>query len=131
MSKTTCVEPAALNTFTLPSAPTATITRFETVWPVRKLRLAARGGDARLDEKIVRKLGDVGSVTATFTTTAVASNGTTVPSVTSTTISAPAPTGAPLRVSRMRVRADVSNGSPELPNQPTTSNTAWADPSSL
>src|SRR6478752_2685986 len=54
----------------IPSAGTRTMTRFGLVWPARKLRFDARGGEPWSPGYTVRKLGAVGSVTVTFIATA-------------------------------------------------------------
>src|SRR6476659_7609167 len=83
----------------IPSAGTRTMTRFGLVWPARKLRFDARGGEPWSPGYTVRKLGAVGSVTVTFIATATTpESGTTLR------------VGARVEVSRGRERMEAPAG---------------------
>src|ERR1700716_1640179 len=97
--------PAALKMLPRPFNPTATSTRFGTVWPLTQLRLDA-SGRATPAGQTVRKLAAVVLVAVTFRTTAltpVAGTGP-CPAIWTSRVP-PGPIGAPERVSRIRVGA--------------------------
>src|ERR1700681_1708286 len=97
--------PAALKMLTCPFDPNATSTRFGTVCPLTQLRLDASGRGTPAGHT-VRKLGAVVFVTVTFRTTALTPvDGTETCPAIWTFRFPPGPTGAPERVSRIRVGA--------------------------
>src|SRR4051812_24862159 len=96
--------PLWVNSDTVPSAPTGTVTRFGIVWPARSTFRFDEVGSGSPVGKTVTKPAAVASVAVTFSTTADTSRGTPATPHTGTVVVDPAPGLTPdVRVSRMRV----------------------------
>ena len=94
--------PNALNTDTLPPAPTFATTRLATVSPAPKFRFDANGRTTPAGNTVAQPAAD-GPVTVTFNTTAsTPDNGTPPTPTTDTSNVPPAPTGDEPRVSAIR-----------------------------